>query len=112
MMKVTKWHVLRIAFCSVMTILIFKLASVMQTLYNYMIARWMLDVIELELPVMDFNLLYWLVLFWNFFMANFIVIVIWKFVGLPEKVYHGLFSGLMKYMFPKYNYGEDEDESK
>jgi len=108
--KISKWHLSRIILSIFFTILILKLISVIQTIYNYIIARWMLDVIEFELPSIDFQLMHLLILFWNYFVAFFIIICIWKWFALPTKVYHGLLSGLKNYMFPRHSYGEDKDE--
>lgn len=78
---------LRVILCSFFSILVIKTATVMIHIFNYVLLRWALDAIQLDIDftgVQSEIILF--VMLWHYLVATVVIIVIWVLFGIPEEI--------------------------
>ena len=84
MLNMSKSHILRVIFCSIITMGVLVTVGIVNRVYMYVFASWSLDIaannLSGRLPV-EYIII---VLIWNYIIGITVIILSWKYLGFPK----------------------------
>ncbi|GAG79767.1 unnamed protein product [marine sediment metagenome] len=84
MLNMTRSHILRVIFCSIVTMGVLVTVGIVNRVYMYVFASWQIDIIEnnlsSSLPIGYIII----VLIWNYIIGIVVICLSWKYLGFPK----------------------------
>jgi len=88
-LNMTRSQILRIVFCSIVTMSVLITVGIVNRVYMYVFASWSIDIVENNLtgrlPV-EYILI---ILIWNYIIGIVVICLSWKFIGFPKVTFIG-----------------------
>ena len=89
MLNMTKSHILRIVFCSIITMSILVTVGILNRVYMYVFTSWRLDIVQNNLDgYIPFEYIL-IVLIWNYIIGITVICLSWKYLGFPRVTFIG-----------------------
>ncbi|GAG92703.1 unnamed protein product [marine sediment metagenome] len=83
-LNMTKSHILRVILCSIATMSILITVGVVNRVFYYIFARWQLDIIQNNISSSVPVEYIFTVFIWNYVIGIVIILLIWKYIGMPK----------------------------
>jgi len=84
MLNMTRSQILRIVFCSIITMGVLVTVGIVNRVYMYVFASWSIDIaannLNSSLP-MEYIII---VLIWNYVIGIVVICLLWKYIGFPK----------------------------
>ena len=89
MLNMTKSHILRVVFCSIVTMSMLITVGIVNRVYIYVFTSWRLDIIQNNLSGrIPFEYIL-IVLIWNYIIGLVVICLSWKYLGFPKITFIG-----------------------